>query len=185
MGDFATLSIASHLTRLTIACDDEDDWLRLFHGATLGKLESVSYPRFKQIRDFLGAFERAALSSSVLNTLSEFYLFTSCSWNPDYTSLLPFMQMVDLYITSSCDGGCSPRMDDDIVINLPRTMPKLEALKLGGDQVHHRCHDKGTRSPGLPLPEPLHPSYTLSSGQAISAPPASPRMTPNAEPTAL
>ena len=32
-----------NLTRLTIIRDNEDGWSRLFHGATLGRLESVSF----------------------------------------------------------------------------------------------------------------------------------------------
>ena len=121
-----------NLIGLTIRCDDEDNWPRLFHGATFGKLKSVSfYPRSKQIGNFLGAFERAALSSSIHNTLSTFYLSTPCSWNPNYSSLLPFTQMVDLEIEFSCDGGCSSRVDDDIIISLSRAMPKLKYLGLG------------------------------------------------------
>jgi len=95
-------------------------------------LESVTfYPRSEQIGDFLGALERAALSSSVQNTLSKFYIFAEHSWNPNYSSLLPFAQLVELKIGSSCDGGCSSRVDDDIVISLSRAMPKLEFLTLG------------------------------------------------------
>jgi len=121
-----------NLTDLEIVCDNEDDWPQLFHGATFGKLNSADfYPRSKQLGDFLGAFERAALSSSVQNTLSTFCLETSCSWNPNYSSLLPFTQMVDLIIGSSCGGGCSSMVDDDIIISLSRAMPKLKYLQLG------------------------------------------------------
>ena len=69
-----------NLTRLTITCDNEDGWPRLFHGATLGRLECVSFIlESEQIGDFLRAFERAALSSSVQNALSEFFLLAWCS----------------------------------------------------------------------------------------------------------
>ena len=55
-----------NLVDLTIRCDDEDNWLQLFRGATFGKLESVTfYPQSEEIGDFLGAFKGAALSSSV------------------------------------------------------------------------------------------------------------------------
>jgi len=123
-----------NLTKLTITCDNEDDWPRLFHGATLGKLESVAFfLRSEQIGDFLGTFKRAVLHSSVQNTLSKFYLSTPCSWDPVYSSLLPFTQMVVLDIWESfCHDGCSSRVDDDIVISLSRAMPKLETLGLGG-----------------------------------------------------
>ena len=125
-------ALLPNLTELMIKCDNEGDWPRLFHGATFGKLETVRFfPRSKKIGDFLGAFERVALSSSVQNTLSTFYVRPSCSWNPDYSSLLPFTQLVDLVIESSCNGGCSSRVDDDIIISLSRAMPKLTVLKLG------------------------------------------------------
>ena len=121
-----------NLTELTITCHDEGDWPRLFHGATFGKLECVAfYPRSEQIGDFLGAFEKAALSSSVQNTLSKLYLSTSHSWSPNYSSLLPFTQMEDLDLEFSCDGGCSSTVDDDILISLSRAMPKLTFLQLG------------------------------------------------------
>jgi len=80
-----------NLFNLTIKCDNEDDWSQLFHGATFGKLEHVKFClQSGQIGDFLGTFERAALSSSLQNTLSSFQLFALCSWNPSYSSLLPF-----------------------------------------------------------------------------------------------
>ena len=121
-----------NLTELTITCNNEDDWPQLFHGATLGKLEFVTfYPQSEQLGDFLGAFKRAALSSSVQNTLSNFYFFSPCSWNPNYSSLLPFTQLVRLRVELSCDDECSSRVDDDIIISLSQAMPKLEVLGLG------------------------------------------------------
>jgi len=121
-----------NLTDLTITCDNEDNWPRLFHGAILGKLEDVNfYLQSERIGDFLGAFERAALSSSVQNTLSKFYIFAHHSWNPNYSPLLPFTQLVDLEIEIPCDGGCPSTVDDDIIISLSRAMPKLESLALG------------------------------------------------------
>ena len=121
-----------NLTELVITCDNEDGWPQLFHGATLGKLEHVDfYLQSGQIGDFLGAFERAALSSSLQNTLSGLSIFTGRSWNPNYSSLLPFTQMVDLRVYFTCNDGCSSRVDDDIIINLSRAMPKLKSLGLG------------------------------------------------------
>ena len=123
-----------NLTNLTISCDNEGDWPQLFHGAILGKLESiVFYPQSEQIGDFLEAFERAALSSSIQNTLSKFSLSASFPWNPNYSSFLPFTQMKDLEIEFSCDGGCSSKVDDDIIVNLSQAMPELQSLKLGDD----------------------------------------------------
>ena len=121
-----------NLTRLGITCDNEDGWPWLFQGATLGKLEYVDfYPQSKQIGDFLGAFKEAALSSSIQNTLSTFFIMTEHPWNPNYSSLLPFTQLVDLQIVIPCDDGCFSRVDDDVVVSLSRAMPKLEILALG------------------------------------------------------
>ena len=134
IGGEASLPSASlpNLTELLIRCDDEGGWPRLFHGATLGKLKSVKFcARSEEIGDFLGAFERAALSSSVQNTLSEFYILGPCSWIPNYSSLLSFTQMVDLDIVFLCHSRCSSTVDDDIVISLSRAMPKLTGLQLG------------------------------------------------------
>jgi len=120
------------LIQLVITCDNEDGWPQLLHGATLGNLGSVIFcPQSEQLGDFLGAFERAALSSSVQNTLWEFCLYTPHPWNPNYSSLLPFTQLVVLDIESSCDGGCTSMVDDDIIISLSRAIPKLETLRLG------------------------------------------------------
>ena len=127
-----------NLTELVITCGNEDGWPRLFHGATLGKLERVDFHlQSGHIGDFLGAFERAAFSSSVQNTLSIFSIFTGCSWNPNYSSLLPFTQMVNLHVYFSCNGGCSSTVDDDIIINLSRAMPKLKSLGLGDAPCRH------------------------------------------------
>ena len=65
-----------NLIDLKIRCDSGDNWLRPFHRATFGKLKSVFLcPRPDQIDDFFRAFKRAALSSSLKNTLSKFYIF--------------------------------------------------------------------------------------------------------------
>ena len=121
-----------NLTELTIECDNEGDWPQLFHGATFGKLESVAfYPKSEEIGDFLGTFERVALSSSVQNTLSKFCVAAFCSWSPNYSSLLSLTHLVDLAIWFDCNGGCSSTVDDDIIINLSRAMPKLQLLELG------------------------------------------------------
>ena len=113
------------------------DWLRILRGATFGKLKIVGFDhRSEQIGDFLEAFERVALGTPIQNTLSEFYLHTSCSWNPNYSSLLPFMHLKHLVVYFVCDNGCSSRVDDDIITNLARAMPKLKTLYLGGDPCY-------------------------------------------------
>jgi len=175
-----------NLTEITIKCEDEGDWPRLFYGASLGKLETVTFcPQSEKIGDFLGAFERAALSSSLQNTLSKFSLEPGCSWNPNYSSLLPFTQLVELNIGFSCDGGCSSRVDDNIVINLSRKMPGLRALQLGCDPC--REFTIGVTAEGL-MALALHcPDLRLLcihfQVDSLTAPPASPGMSPNAKPT--
>jgi len=125
-------AVLPNLTNLTITYDGGDDWMQVFRGATLQKLESaIFYPQSTQIGDFLRAFARMALVISAQNALSELFLYTTCSWNPTYRSLLPFTQLKVLHIEFSCRGGCSSRVDDGIIIDLARAMPKLETLHLG------------------------------------------------------
>ena len=115
----------------------DGDWLRVFHGATLGKLASVTFrPKHKPVDDFLEAFERVALAASIQDRLSQFRLRTSYSWNPNYFSLLPFTHLTHLVIEFSCDDGCSSSVDDDIITNLAQTMPKLDTLELGDLPCH-------------------------------------------------
>jgi len=125
--------ILPNLADLTIAYNQDSDWLRAFHGATLGRLEAVTLTSDSEnIKDPLEAFERVALTASAQHTLSELNIFTSCSWSPNYHSLHRFTQMKDLAIEFSCDDGCSSTVDDDVIMNLARAMPKLETLELGG-----------------------------------------------------
>ena len=115
----------------------DGDWLRVFRRATLGKLASVTFrPEHKPVDDFLEAFERVALAASIQDTLSQFCLHTSYSWNPNYFSLLPFAHLTHLVIEFSCDDGCSSSVDDDIITNLAQTMPKLDTLELGNPPCH-------------------------------------------------
>ena len=177
-----------NLTKLTITCNNEDDWPRLFHGATLGKLEDVNFHlQSEQVGDFLEAFEKAALSSSVQNTLSKFYIFAQHSRNPNYSSLLPFKQLVDLEIEIPCDDdGCSSRVDDDIIINLSRAMPKLETLALGDppcDQSTGGVTTKGLLALAHHCPKlsTLCVHFRVAS---LSEPPEIPGMIPGAGPAA-
>ena len=122
------------LTDLAIGYDHDGDWLQMFRGATLGKLEAVTFHSgSEQIGNLLEEFKRVALAASIQNTLLEFYLFTECSWNPNYRSLLPFTHLANLIVEFSCDGGCSSRVDDDTIMNLARAMPGLGMLQLGKD----------------------------------------------------
>ena len=177
-----------NLTRLTIICYNEGDWPRLFDKAMFGKLETVIFhPRSEHIGDFLEAFERVGLSSSVQNMLLEFYLHTPHSWNPNYSSLLPFTQLEHLEIQSSCEGGCSSRVDDELVIKLSRAMPKLEVLQLGNPP----CQDltSGVTAEGLVALAHHCPNLSTicmhSQVASLSAPPASPGTTLNTESSRL
>ena len=176
------------LTKLIVRYDHDDDRLEMFHGATLGKLETVVFIfESKQIGDFLGTFERVALATSTQNTLSLFRLLTSRSWNPTFSSLLSFTQMRDLYIGFNCVGGCSSTVDDGIIINLARAMPKLEALMLGNRPC--RRIPTGVTAKGLVALAHHCPNLSILrvhiKAASITTPPTTIGITPNVEPSTL
>ena len=179
-------AVLPNLTNLVVKYDHDGDWLPLFRGATLGRLEVVSfYNRSKRIGDFLEAFERVALAASIQNTLSQFYLYTSGSWNPNYSSLLPFTHLAYLVIEFSCDDGCSSRVDDDTITNLGRAMPKLDTLRLG-DSPCHGIPTGATAKGFMVLADHCPDLRTLCvhfQVASLSAPPAVGGMIPNAGPT--
>ena len=120
------------LYNLAVRYDCGSDWLRMFHRTTLEGLKDVVFlPRSEHIDDILEAFERVAVAASTQKTLSGFRFNTSHSWNPNYSSLLPFTQLETLDIEFSCDDGCSSSVDDDIIADIAQAMPKLEILCLG------------------------------------------------------
>ena len=122
-----------NLTCLEIECEDGSDGLQLLRRATFGKLECVHFhSRDKPTDDFLEAFKGAALSSSIQNTLSGICITTDWPWNPNYSSLLPFTQLVVLNVIVPCGESCSG-LDDDILIDLSCSMPRLRCLRLGDD----------------------------------------------------
>lgn len=124
--------VLPNLTELAISCDDKGDWVQLFHRATFGRLEGVTfYPRSKQIGDLLEAFKKIALATSTLNMLSELSIYTTRSWNPSYSSLLPFTKLTYLLIQFTCDDECSSGVDDNVIMDLAQAMPKLKTLILG------------------------------------------------------
>ena len=174
--------VLPNLRKLIVKYNHGDDCLQIFHGATLGKLETVNFiPQFEQTGDFLGAFERVALAASIQNTLSELRLYTSCPWNPTYSSLLPFTQLTCLNIVFSCGIDCSSSVDDDIITNLARAMPKLEHLKLGATPC--RLIPTGVTAKGLMVlarhcPNLLH-LRTHFQVASLSVPPATIGMTSN------
>ena len=176
------------LTDLTVRYDHDDDCLEMFHGATLGKLESVEFiPGSEQIGDLLGAFERVALALSAQDTLLEFHLPASCSWSPTFTSLLSFTQMRDLLAGFPCMDICFSMVDDGIIINLARAMPKLESLVLGDTP----CRKIPTGVTAKGLVALAHHCPNLSAlcvhikVAGLITPSATIGMTPNIKPTAL
>jgi len=182
------LAMLPNLTRLRITHDcDCDSLFRMFYGAKLERLESVAfhsrfYSRSEQTGDFLGAFERVALAASAQNTLSKFTIRTAWSWNPIYSSLLPFTQMTYLEIRFSCIDGCSSSVDDNIITDLARAMPKLENLLLGGGPC--RFIQTGVTINGLvvlahrcPNLSALRIHFQVAS---LTAPPAAASISPNA-----
>jgi hypothetical protein len=121
-----------NLTMVHFEYDGHLDWLQGFRGATLEKLQGVSFTsRAGRIGDFLGEFKSVALTTSVPTTLLEFRFHTFWSWDPSYRSLLPFTQLKALQIGFICGNRCSSRLDDNTIIDLARAMPKLETLRLG------------------------------------------------------
>ena len=120
-----------NLTVIDVEYGHHLDWLQGFRGATLKRLEEAHFnSESEQIGDFLGAFESVATAAPAQNALSSLKLHTSCSWNPNHSALLSFKQLKVLEIEFSCDGGCSSRVNDDIIITLAQAMPKLE-VQLG------------------------------------------------------
>jgi hypothetical protein len=121
-----------NLTAIDVKYDHNCDWLEGFRGATLGKLDSVTFhakSESAQLAGFLEAFESVGLAASM--TLSSFSFCTLHPWRPSYRSLLSFKQLRKLEIEFSCEDGCSSTIDDDIVTEMARAMPKLETLQLG------------------------------------------------------
>ena len=121
-----------NLTKLTVKYYHDRHCLRLFRGATLGEVTSVTfYSESESIGNFLEEFKRLALTISISATLSSFVFFTSRSWKPNYRSLLPFTHLNKIVIRFSCQGGCSSTVDDDIITDIARAMPRLETLQFG------------------------------------------------------
>jgi hypothetical protein len=121
-----------NLTQIDVEYDGGLDWLQGFRGARLEKLESVSFrSESEHVGDPLRAFASVALTTSARDTLTEFKFYTIRSWNPNYTSLLPFKKLKELTIEFTCDDGCASTVDDDLITSLAQEMPNLEILQLG------------------------------------------------------
>ena len=125
--------VLPNLTGLTVKYLRDNDWLEVFRGATFGKLESVTfYSTSGCVGDFLKAFKEVAITTSILATLSTLKSYTQYPWIPNYRALLPFTQLRELEIDFPCGRSCSSTINDDIIIDMARAMPKLEILRLDG-----------------------------------------------------
>jgi hypothetical protein len=153
--------VLPNLTTMHMGYLHNHEWLQRFSGASLNKLEYITFytgSSRARIGGFLEEFERVALSTSVPTTLSTFGLYSLSPWNPTYSSLLAFKQLQNLTIVNPCHNGCSSKVDDDIIINLSRAMPKLNVLLLGSEpcqtptgvtikglvELAHRCTNLST-----------------------------------------
>ena len=159
----------------------------VFCGAALGKLGTVAFHfGSKQIGDFLETFKNVALAASAQNTLLEFYLHTPHPWMPNCPSLLPFTQLTNLVIEFSCSDGCSSTVDDDIIVDLARTMPKLQNLALD-DKPCSGIHTGVTTKGFVALTHHCPELYTLRvhfQVASLTAPLVSGGILPNARPIA-
>jgi hypothetical protein len=180
--------VLPNLIAIDVEYNYDHNWSQGFREATLEKnLTSVAFHcNSEAIGDFLETFERVTFAASAQNTLSIFRFYTLCSWNPNYSSLLPFTQLTYLIIEFSCDDGCSSRVDDDIIINFARTMPKLDILLLGDPpcrQIPTGVTVKGLAALAHHCPNlsTLRIHFQVAS---LSAPPAIARAISSAEPIA-
>jgi hypothetical protein len=124
--------VLPNLTEIGVEYDHNFDWLEGFRGATFGKLDSVTFyakSKSAQIANFLEAFESVGFTTST--TLATFRFYACRSWRPNYHSLLLFTQLRELKIQFSCERGCSSTIDDAIIADMARVMPKMETLRLG------------------------------------------------------
>jgi len=176
--------VLPNLTEIAIDYDQDHGWLQGFRGATLGKLTFVLFScSSRPIGDFLEAFESVALTTSIPATLSEFVFCTKSAWKPNYRSLLRFRQLTRIVVDFTCDHGCSSTIDDDIITDLARTMPKLEQLELGDGPCGART---GVTAKGLAAVAYYCPRLTdfcVHFQVAGLDPSKIPRFTPGDEPT--
>ena len=121
--------VLPNLTEIGVEYHNNHDWLKGFRGAVFGRLNSVTFrpeSESAQIADFLEAFESAG--PAISTSLSAFRYCAFHPWRPNYRSLLSFTQLRELEIYFSCDDGCSSTIDDDIITDMARAMPRLEIL---------------------------------------------------------
>lgn len=124
--------VLPNLVGVYIIYSNGHEWLRSFYGATFNKLMFVSfYATSPYIGDVLEAFEGVGLATSITATLSTFKFHSLHPWTPTYSSLLAFTQLTTLTISNPCRIHCSSTVDDNIIVDLARAMPKLRILQLG------------------------------------------------------
>jgi hypothetical protein len=126
--------VLPNLTDIYVEYDHNFDWLEGFRGATFGELNTITFyakSKSAQVSGFLEAFESAGLTIST--TLAKFRFSTHGPWRPNYHDLLSFTQLRELEIRFSCERGCSSTIDDAIITDMARAMPKLKTLRLGED----------------------------------------------------
>ena len=122
-----------NLVSIYIIFDVDHSWLEAFRGAPFEKLDTVIFrSESGGTGDFLEAFERVALTTSIRYTLSTFKFSTLRAWTPNYHPLLSFNKLSSLEIYLPCVEPCSSGVGDDVIAAIARAMPKLEVLRLGG-----------------------------------------------------
>ena len=130
--DEARMGSIPRIFSIHVEYDHDHSWLQGFRRATLGSLTSVVFdPRTYLTEDFLEAFESVALTASIPAALSKFMILTVRAWRPNYRSLLPFGQLVQLIVGSSCRYDCTSTIGDIIVTELVRAIPRLESIWFG------------------------------------------------------
>lgn len=122
------------LVKLKIKYSSGYEWLRAFSGAALTKLKIVSFCGSSlPSGNFLGAFKNVALTTTLPRTLSTFIYHFLHPWIPDYPSLFVFKQLKIVTVGNPCRNLCSSMVNDVVVTDLARALPKLQVLKLGSN----------------------------------------------------
>ena len=127
-GSLPALTLPS-LAQIYVKYDHDHSWLQGFCGAMLENLTSTAFdPGSHLTNDFLEAFESITLTAPIPATPSKFMFPTVHVWRPNYRSLLPFGQLEELTVGSSCGHDYTSTIDDDIITDLALAMPKFESI---------------------------------------------------------
>jgi len=126
--------VLPNLAKMEIVHTCGHEWLRNSNGATLNKLTTVCLLIFSpHVGDFLEAFEAFAVATSVSTKLSTLSIYSEYPWDPNYSSLLELKNLTELQVLTPCRVTCSSTVNDDIITDLARAMPKLRILQLGSE----------------------------------------------------